>query len=75
LSAVESQFFFEISWRSRARPLIPRPGILVGDRKRSEVYEEVVGIVHGGVNNNSDNLFVNDSVALVHGTLANMTMF
>ena len=45
------------------------------DRKRSEVYEEVAGIVHGGVNNNSDNLFVNDSAALVHGTLANNPIF
>ena len=68
-------FFFEISWRSRARPLIPRSGILVRDRTRSEVYEEVNGIVHGGVNNNSDNLIVAAIVALVHGTLANMPIF
>ena len=40
-----------------------------------ESYEEVNGIVHGGVNNNSDNLFVKVKLALVHGTLANMTMF
>ena len=75
MSAVEAQFFFEIPWRSRARPLILLSGILMRDSKRSEVYKEVVGIVHGGVNNNSDNLFVAAIVALVHGTLANMTMF
>ena len=75
MSAVESQFFFEISWRSRARPLIPRSGISVGVLQRSEVYKEVDGISHGGVNNNSDNPFVKVSVALFYGTLANYTMF
>jgi hypothetical protein len=43
--------------------------------QRSGVYKEIVGIFHGGVNNNSDNLFVAASVALVHGTLANTTIF
>ena len=43
--------------------------------QRSEVYKEVNGISHGGVNNNSDNLFVAAILTLVHGTLVNMTMF
>ena len=52
-------------------------GISAGVLQRSGSYKEVVGIVHGGVNNNSDNLFVAEAaiVALVHGTLANMTIF
>ena len=45
------------------------------ERRGLGSYEEVTGIVHGGVNYNSDNLFVKVSVALVHDTLANMTVF
>ena len=38
-------------------------------------YKEVNGIVVDPAVDNSDNLFVNLSVTLFHGTLANMTMF
>ena len=75
MSAVESQFFFEIPWRSRAWPLTLLFGILVRDRKRPESYEEGDGMVNGKCIKLSVTLFVKVSVALFHGTLANMTMF
>jgi hypothetical protein len=41
----------------------------------SELYNDVDGIVHVGVYNNSVDIVVKVRLTLVHGTLANMTMF
>ena len=68
-------FFFEISWRSRARPLIPRPGISSRALQRSGSYKEGDGMVNGECLKLSVTLDVKVGVALVHGTLVNMVKF